>query len=389
MPRIAVVGAGVVGCAVARELSRRGARVTIYEAQRPGAGTSTTTFAWVNSASKDPRAYHDLNVAGMAEHRQLAALPSNAPQWFHATGRLEWAENTEHVALLGDRVARLDAWGHPSRWITRNEAVMLEPDLRVPDRVGEVAWFPDEGYVLPALLLSRLLGEAIERGAELRAPLPVRAMEPIPGGVRLHLAAGGVEEVDGAVSSVGRWTTRLLAAGGYRVPLADPDRAGSATVGFLAWTAPLVARLRRVVTTPHVTARPDGGGRLLLQHLPLDSAADPARPPHPEDPVAVRLRDGLAEILAGGEHASVEQIRVGQRALPADGHTICGRLDDAGRLYVIATHSGITLGPLLGRLAADEILSGRLVGRLSPFRPDRFDTCGPPHLEAARDPGDQ
>lgn len=387
--RVAVIGAGIIGSAVARELSRRGARVTVYEAQRPGAGTSTTSFAWVNSSHKEPRVYHDLNVAGMAAHRELAALPAGSPQWFHATGRLEWAEEAEHQADLARRIARLDDWAYASRWITRSEALALEPDLRVPEAVREVAYFPDEGYVLPALLLSRLLGEAIDRGAELRAPVPVRAIDPTPRDVRLHLPGGDVDEVETAVSCVGRWSTGLLAASGYSVPLADPDVAGSATVGFLAWTAPLVARLQRVVTTPHVTARPDGGGRLLLQHLPLDSAADPACPPRPEDPVAGRLRDGLAEVLVGGEHARIEQIRVGQRALPPDGQTICGQLDRAGRLYVIATHSGITLGPLLGRLAADEILTGRPVDRLSPFRPERFQSSVPPHLEAARDPGDQ
>lgn len=372
--RIAVIGAGVVGSALARELSRRGARVAIYEARRPGAGTSTTSFAWVNSSNKEPRPYHDLNVAGMAAHRELASSPDPGPRWFHPTGRLEWVQEAEQLADLGDRIARLDAWAYPSRWITREDAMTLEPDLRLPGGVREVAYFPDEGYVLPALLLSRLLGEAIELGAELRAPVPVRAIEPGPRGMRLNVGEGDVDEVDVAVSCVGRWSTGLLAAAGYRVPLADPDLPGSPTVSFLAWTAPLVARLRRVVTTPHVTARPDGGGRVLLQHLPLDSAADPRRPPHPEDPVAQRLRGGLAEILSGGDQARIEQIRVGQRALPVDGQTICGPLDDAGRVYVIATHSGITLAPLLGRLAAEEIVAGRPASRLSPFRPDRFST---------------
>lgn len=387
--RTAVIGAGVVGSALARELSRRGARVTIYEAQRPGAGTSTTSFAWVNSSNKEPRPYHDLNVAGMAAHRELAASPDPGPGWFHPTGRLEWAQEAEHLADLADRVARLDAWGYPIRWITRQEAMALEPDLRLSGGVREIVYCPDEGYVLPALLLSRLLGEAIDLGAELRAPARVRSIEPSPRGVRLHLSEGGADEVETAVSCVGRWSTGLLAGAGYRVPLADPDLAGSPTVSFLASTAPLVARLRRVVITPHVTARPDGGGRVLLQHLPLDSAADPNRPPQPEDSVAERLRRGLAEILAGGNQARIEQIRVGQRALPVDGQTICGPLDGAGRLYVIATHSGITLGPLLGRLAAEEIVTGRPSDRLSPFRPDRFETVRPPRLEGARHPGDQ
>jgi glycine/D-amino acid oxidase-like deaminating enzyme len=389
LPHIAVIGAGSLGCAVACALSRRGARVTVYEARHPGAGTSTTSFAWVNSSNKQPRAYHDLNVIGMAAHRELQALSTTGPRWFHPTGRLEWAEEPEHAEDLAARVASLDAWGYRSRWITRKEARELEPDLRIPAAVSEVASFPDEGYVLPALLLGRLLGEARDRGAVVRAPAVVQTIEPGPHGARIGLEGGVVEEADVAVSCAGRWSTGLLASAGYRVPLADPDAAGAATVGFLAWTAPLVARLRGIVTAPSVTLRPDGGGRLVLQHLPLDPAADPARPPRSEDPVAGHLRDGLARTLVGGEFARIEQIRVGQRALPADGQTICGWLGERGHLYVIATHSGITLGPLLGRLAAQEILTDGLAGPLSTFRPDRFDAPVLPDLDAARRPGDQ
>jgi glycine/D-amino acid oxidase-like deaminating enzyme len=45
-------------------------------------------------------------------------------------------------------------------------------------------------------------------------------------------------------------------------------------------------------------------------------------------------------------------------------------------VYAVATHSGVTLGPLLGRLAADEILGGSPSALLAAFRPDRFTTPG-------------
>jgi glycine/D-amino acid oxidase-like deaminating enzyme len=42
----------------------------------------------------------------------------------------------------------------------------------------------------------------------------------------------------------------------------------------------------------------------------------------------------------------------------ADGFTIVGWLDDRRSVHAVVTHSGVTLGPLLGRLAAEEILDG-------------------------------
>ena len=87
---VVVIGAGVYGAAVAASLTRRGARVTVVDAGAPGGGTSGATFSWINSCGKQPRPYHDLNVAGMEAHRRLAAdVPGG--DWYHETGNLEWA----------------------------------------------------------------------------------------------------------------------------------------------------------------------------------------------------------------------------------------------------------------------------------------------------------
>jgi glycine/D-amino acid oxidase-like deaminating enzyme len=40
--------------------------------------------------------------------------------------------------------------------------------------------------------------------------------------------------------------------------------------------------------------------------------------------------------------------------------------------YVVASHSGVTLGPIWGRVAATEILDGAPDPRLAPYRPARF-----------------
>ena len=49
-----------------------------------------------------------------------------------------------------------------------------------------------------------------------------------------------------------------------------------------------------------------------------------------------------------------------------------GALPGLDGFYVVVSHSGVTLGPLWGRVAAAEILEGALDPRLGPYRPDRF-----------------
>lgn len=365
--RIAVVGLGVVGAGAARSLALAGAEVTVFERTAPAAGTSGTSFAWVNSHQKNPLPYHELNVAGMAEHE---ALQEPGGRWFVQGGNIEWAHPAGHAHLAAavDELRRRD---YHAEWITPARARELVPDLRIPDEVADIAWYPREGYVLPAALLARLWGEARDHGAVLRCPEEVVAVAEGQRCARLTSASGGTEEYDVVVLATGRWSEALAGSAGMPLPMADPDAAGSATVGLLGCTAPVVTRLDRVLTTPELNVRPDGGGRLVVQGLDLDADADPAAVPPADGPHAQELLVRLRRLLAGTEGARLESLRVGQRSMPADGRTAAG-FSDGGAVYALATHSGITLGPLLGRLAAQEIVRGEESPLLTTFRPDRF-----------------
>jgi glycine/D-amino acid oxidase-like deaminating enzyme len=50
---------------------------------------------------------------------------------------------------------------------------------------------------------------------------------------------------------------------------------------------------------------------------------------------------------------------------------VVGWTPELNNLYVIVTHSGVTLGPVLGQLAAEEITSGRQTAELAAYRPGR------------------
>ena len=387
--RVAVIGLGVLGASTARSLALEGAEVTVFERAAALAGTSGTSFAWTNSHRKNPLPYHELNVAGMREHDALAANPGPVPPWLARTGNLEWAEGEAGARRLTAAVAELRDRDYPVEWLTADRARDLVPDLRVPAGLDRIAYYPTEGHVLPALLVARLWGEARENGARLRCPDTVTGLSEQDG--QVHVATDqGIVPFDAVVIATGRWTEELTSATGHRIPMAAPDEAGSASVGFLGCTNPLPTRLNRVLTTPKLNVRPDGGGRLVVQGLDLDAAADPADPPRLDGPHADELRDRLTGLLSGAGEARMESLRVGQRAMPADGLTVAGFLGNSRRTYVLATHSGITLGPLLGRLAAREVRTGNSTKQLAGFRPDRIgDRAELPDLEAPRFAGEQ
>jgi glycine/D-amino acid oxidase-like deaminating enzyme len=146
--RVIVIGAGVVGASVAYRLAQGGAAVSVLERDRVGGGTSGSSFAWTNANNKTPRAYHDLNVAGMRAHAALRDEFGETP-WWHGGGGIEW-EDAAGQAAHREKIERLRAWGYRAEWITPHDLEALEPDL---DRrvVGDAptAYFPDEGWLDP------------------------------------------------------------------------------------------------------------------------------------------------------------------------------------------------------------------------------------------------
>ena len=58
--------------------------------------------------------------------------------------------------------------------------------------------------------------------------------------------------------------------------------------------------------------------------------------------------------------------------LPADGQPIIGRVPSRPNVYLAAMHSGITLSPAVGQLAAIELLDEVQVDLLEPYRLTRF-----------------
>jgi glycine/D-amino acid oxidase-like deaminating enzyme len=73
----------------------------------------------------------------------------------------------------------------------------------------------------------------------------------------------------------------------------------------------------------------------------------------------------------GGAALELERTTIGMRPIPADGLPVVGRVPGLSGLHLAVMHSGVTLAPLIGRLLAVEILDGREVGLLAPYRPER------------------
>ena len=136
--------------------------------------------------------------------------------------------------------------------------------------------------------------------------------------------------------------------------------------GRLIYTSPVATTLRRPIHGPGGHFRPDGGGRIVLS----DGNHDATFRDETKDP-NVSLA-GVATMLRPLANARIEATRVGIRPMPSDEKPMVGTIPGLDGFFVVVSHSGVTLGPLWGKVAAAEILDGQQDGRLETFRPARF-----------------
>ena len=364
--KVIVIGAGVVGSAVADRLTEAGASVTIIEADRVGGGTSGNSFAWTNAHNKPPRSYHDLNVAGMRAHAALAKEIGATP-WFHASGGLQWACSEAERKAQSERVERLKSWGYAIDYITRKDLGQLEPDLDL-DRVGdaEITYASEEGWIDPVIYADAMVKRAMRRGAMLKTGVKV---------VDIHCRSGvasGAETEDGkvyegdvVVNCAGLWADRVAQDPSFHIPLAP-------TVGLIVVTPPVATSIAHPIHSPECHLRPDGGGRLMMRSNDMDSMVELHTEPSPTMPQALEVMRRVADLIPSLRPVTPEAARIAARAIPKDGLSSVGPMPFVKNYYLVVTHSGATLSSFLAQAAADEIVRGKLRPELSDFRPARF-----------------
>lgn len=361
-----IVGGGVLGVALAYRLVTEGVEVELFEAGHLSGGTSLVGTGWFNSSAKEPFAYHMLNVSGMAEHATLAREFGTAP-WYHPGGNLEWTSPDKADALKA-HVERLREWGYPAELLSPRRINEIEPFLRIPVDVETVAYYPWEGVADLPQLIGALAHAAVSRGAVIHTNSPVASLSMDGSRVAgVVLEDGSTTLADVVAICTGRWSDNLVGTSGVTLPMAP-------TLGFNIYTGPSPVMLQAMVHTPDVNFRPEGAGRVLARSAEFDEAVGLDDPTDPIPKVGKEILARAAHYLPGLEGAAIEGARVALRSIPGDHLSVVGSVPGRPGLYLLVTHSGGTMGPLLGRLAALEIAHKELDPRLETFRPDRLVT---------------
>lgn len=364
---VLVVGAGVIGCSLAYELTRRGASVVVLDAAEACTSTSSASFAWVNASSKAPAEYYTLNMLGLEAHERTGA------RWFHQTGNLEIATNDTELHSIERKVTRLVADGYAATLVDQDEVQRLEPSLDPSIPTGG-AWFPQEGWIDTATMCSDLLHRATAEGAIFEACTKVTGLTPT--GLTAVTKDGTTRRYDADVTvlTAGNGTRSILATSGITFPIIDPESEdtenGNPTAGLISTTGPIDSGIRHVIRTEGIAIRPARNGGIVFADHPTGaqwSINDPgvwSMPP--------QLLERAKKLYPSLANAVTRSVSRSTRVLPEDGFTIADWVSGDYNTYAIATHSGVTLAAHLAEAVAEEVLTGHRHESLRSFGLTRF-----------------
>jgi glycine oxidase len=366
---VAVVGAGVVGQAVACELLDRGLRVTVI-APRGGeqrgqasraAGAMLSTFSEIEPG-QDP-----VRVA--VETGERLAAHALYPGWLDRIGIGEQAQHGTWVLAPAGRRAWLDpiaaaaaTAGHP--------AELHDPGgitgLAAPRESAAALWLPTEASIDSSVLLDAL---AAAVDCHPRAVWKDATATAVEAGL-VRCADGSTVSAGQVVLAAGAMVPALLPEAGR--PLGVPPVLAGRGVSLLL-DAPQVP-VEHVVRTPnaafacgvHLVPRA-GGGLYLGGTNRLTLGPDPERRPAVGE-LAALAGDATALLDHRLGAAEVIATRVGLRPYTIDHLPLIGPVGDRRILLATATYRcGVLLAPRIAALIADEVTSpGTLDGH--PYR---------------------
>ena len=369
---VAVIGGGIIGTSIAYHLAIGGADVTLLERGKLAERASRGTFAWINATwAKQPKRYHELNQSGVAGWKRLQSDLGIPVRW---GGSLEWFETAERQSRLEKQITEQIEWGEPAEMIGAEALSKLEPKVDFGG-TETAAYSPNDGAVDP-VLAARMLAEGTKQaGGIIRENCEVEtAKTSDDGGVELATSCGPLNVTE-FVLATGADPDATKTLAGLNIPQRS-------TPGVIVVTKPLPPLINRIIVAPGVHIHQRDDGRIVLGEQ--DGAPD-------TDAHAERLSDrpnrfpeqvfaeqhafrilGIAEqFVPGILSAEIEDVFIGWRPLPVDGHPVLGFSPTRASAYLAIMHSGVSLAPIVGELAAKEILSGQRAAGIEDYRPDR------------------
>lgn len=358
--KAAVVGGGVIGCAIAYFLRKEGADVVLIERGEIGGEASGAAAGMLIAPIEDTgnAAFNALRNASLALYPAVIGELQDASGIdveYKRPGMLRTASSEEYARRLREAVAVQPGL----EWVEGDGLRALEPGL-APDVLG-AAYSEADADLNPGLLTNAFAKAAERLGAEVVCGSAVTGFSCDGRRVIEVSTANGDHRADAVVIAAGPWTELLTMHCDHAVR--TPPKRGQ----MIAYRS---NALRHAVWAEdgYLVPKPRG---FLFAGATVEDAGFHKETTEDGLRGLRAMASRLVPVLAGMEEASAW---AGLRPGSADGLPVIGPLPDRDNVYVASGHfrNGILLAPVTGKLVAEMVLRGKIDPLLVPFSPARF-----------------
>ena len=357
---VIVVGGGIIGCAVARELARRGAAVRLFEWRTVGGGA---THASAGVLAPYIEGHHestlcDLGVRSLALYDDFVATASEESGIaveYRRSGTLEVAVDVATASQLQERARKHEM----TEWLDGATARQLEPSLG--ESIAGGLFVANHGYVAAGTLTEALAWAAMRHGAELETGHRVAEVRASSDGAVVVTDDGTPWTSGDVVVCAGSWLSAM------RLGSVAPSRNVRPIRGQLLRLAWQGSPLNRVIWGSTCYIVPWRGGMVLVGATVEDVGFD-------ERTTAAGVRDlldAVCELLPEAWRATFLEARAGLRPATTDGLPIIGRSTHSRHITYATGHyrNGVLLAPLTAQLIGDLLLDNVADPALDALKP--------------------
>ncbi len=375
---VAVIGAGIMGCATAFHLARRGLRVVVLD--KDGIGMAATG----QSSAIIRQHYSNELTARMALH-SLQVFQHFGEQvggecGFRKTGFVVMVPADDRPGLEANVVLQRRV-GIETRILAAEELREVVPGVETADLVA-AAFEPESGYADPHLTTGGYAEAARQEGAEFLVDHEVTGIRFDGDRVTGVRTPNGDIDAPLVVNCAGPWGARVAAMAGVSVPI----NACRVQVAIFR-QAPDAPPHPVVLDFVHATyIRPEIGNLTiagLIDPAEADNVVDPDDyAQHTDDEFIPDLAGRLLRRFPGMERSESTGGYAGLYAVTPDWHPIIDEVPPGSGCYICSGFSGhgFKLGPAVGVMMAD-LLTGDPDPVFSPdlFRFSRYQEHTPIH----------
>ena len=373
---VAIIGGGLMGCAVSLYLAESGVDVAVMEGREinreaSGVNAGSLHFQVYMHSNHDPEWIESVRPS-VELHRYAAAgwrtleAELGTDLGVLLGGGLMVAESDEQMALLRKKVEIENSMGLETELLSARDMLALAPYL-AEDLLG-ADYCRDEGLANPLVVTPAFARAAVAHGARILTNTQVQSIERRAGGGFVIGTSRGPFEAGRVIDAAGAWAGQVARMAGLRVPV---------------WG--------NVIHMNVTEALPPLMHGQLVQHagrrLTLKQSADGTFIIGGAWPAAYNQSTHAKTTLLD---STVGNVWVAARTVPALRSARLNRtwagmgtnvdselpiLGESGRLkgfYVLFATLGFALGPTLARLLAERILGRAPSISIDPFSPNRF-----------------